>query len=306
MVKTVICPLCRSNLKKEKKYFVCEGCAEKYEARQGRLILWKEKFEDEGLSAIKKDLAFTKAYAEALSSTPEEKIFSENEEFFERERGRSLAAKMVDEKALNTFINLSGSLRGFRVLDVGIGGGKEAQWLFEKGVLEIVGVDISEELLSRAQERLKGKNISFIVANAERLPFPDKSFDLVFFMGALHHFYDPQKALKEACRVGKRVGLVGEPSSMGPLKIFLDLIGWGTEYGGLKTKRFSPQKIEQFFKERNFNVLTKTNFIWFPFSLFSRFKNNLAFLTTYFNFLKILDKIMGMLGHNLTVYAFSK
>jgi ubiquinone/menaquinone biosynthesis C-methylase UbiE len=68
--------------------------------------------------------------------------------------------------------------------------------------MEIVGVDVSSRMLSRAQARLSGKsNVTFVRARAEQLPFSDASFDVILSASALHHFTDPSRALREMCRV---------------------------------------------------------------------------------------------------------
>jgi ubiquinone/menaquinone biosynthesis C-methylase UbiE len=89
------------------------------------------------------------------------------------------------------------------VLDVGCGTGVLAQRLATVHPnMEIVGVDASSRMLSRAQARFSGKsNVTFVRARAEQLPFSDASFDLILSASALHHFTDPSRALREMCRV---------------------------------------------------------------------------------------------------------
>ena len=83
------------------------------------------------------------------------------------------------------------------LLDVGCGPG----YSFEVFDCDVTGVDSSKELLRRAHEKT-------VHANAEKLPFPDKSFDAVICVTALHNFEHPDKALKEMKRVCKRTGAI--------------------------------------------------------------------------------------------------
>jgi SAM-dependent methyltransferase len=92
---------------------------------------------------------------------------------------------------------------GDRILDVGCGKGFLLHD-FTKVVPGVVveGIDISEYAIANAKPEIKEH---LTVGNATSLPFPDKSFDLVFSLTTLHnlHNYDLDKALREIERVGK-------------------------------------------------------------------------------------------------------
>src|SRR3989344_833127 len=64
-----------------------------------------------------------------------------------------------------------------RVLDLGCGDGLNIKILVQKGNKNVVGVDISRELLEEAK-RLNPK-AKFFQASAKKLPFKDSSFDIV-------------------------------------------------------------------------------------------------------------------------------
>ena len=63
-------------------------------------------------------------------------------------------------------------------------------------------------------ERGRRFNVSLIpvVADVERLPFADDSFDLVFVHDGLHHLEDPMVGLREMARVARRAVSVNEPA----------------------------------------------------------------------------------------------
>jgi len=69
---------------------------------------------------------------------------------------------------------------GARLLDVACGSGQLALIAAREGV-RVTGVDIAENLIERAQARSMAENLParFRVADAESLPFPDGSFDVV-------------------------------------------------------------------------------------------------------------------------------
>jgi ubiquinone/menaquinone biosynthesis C-methylase UbiE len=77
-----------------------------------------------------------------------------------------------------------------KVLDVGAGTGIGHQ------IIPNIGIDPASELIKQHP------NKQSMVASAEALPFPDKSFDAVISVTALHHT-DYKKALKEMLRVSK-------------------------------------------------------------------------------------------------------
>lgn len=302
MIKNLICPFCRNHhLKRTNKKVICHSCNRNFLIKEGVLFFLSPQERKKSSS----DLEFTKKYVQAIKGKNDDTLKEKNNrEFWERERGKSLAARLVDKKAFQTLLELANEdFHNFLVLDVGAGGGKEAEMFFDLGVRGVVCVDVSFDFLKLAKKRLKNQKAEFVIAAGENLPFKDKSFDLLVIYGSLHHFYSWEKGLKEAARVSKRVALVAEPSQMGVVGKMLEFLGWQTEYGEINTPRFSPNKIKDILQAEGMDVVYKTNFIWFPLSLFKRFVDNQKFLGYYFSFLQMLDNMVGFLGHNLTVFA---
>ena len=92
--------------------------------------------------------------------------------------------------------------RGLRVLEVGVGMGADyLEWL--KAGAHAVGIDLSPASIDRAQRRceLAGFQPDLRVGDAEQLPVPDSSFDVVYSYGVMHHSPDTAKCVREACRV---------------------------------------------------------------------------------------------------------
>lgn len=90
------------------------------------------------------------------------------------------------------------------VLEVGCGFGDLLMEILKHGPKELFGVDGSKENIALARQYLEGMNVDLSVANARSLPFPEKSFDVVFVMFELQHILDePQmnRVIREACRV---------------------------------------------------------------------------------------------------------
>jgi SAM-dependent methyltransferase len=85
---------------------------------------------------------------------------------------------------------------------------------------EATAIDISPGMLDALQATATRLDLSVetVAADAERLPFPDESFDLVIGHAVLHHIPDLPAALAECTRVltpGATLAFMGEPSRHG-------------------------------------------------------------------------------------------
>jgi ubiquinone/menaquinone biosynthesis C-methylase UbiE len=100
---------------------------------------------------------------------------------------------------------------GFRVLDVGCGYGADALDIsrrVEGG--SVVGVDASHVMIDEAKRRTAGcgPELSFQLADATKLPFPDDTFDACRAEAVLEHLTDPGQAVTEMARVTRPAGRV--------------------------------------------------------------------------------------------------
>ncbi len=89
-----------------------------------------------------------------------------------------------------------------RVLDLGCGVGHTALAVSERAA-EVVGVDLTAPMLEVARELARGRgarNVRFVRADVEQLPFGDGAFDVVTSRFSAHHYPSPAKALLEAAR----------------------------------------------------------------------------------------------------------
>lgn len=92
---------------------------------------------------------------------------------------------------------------GQDVLEVGVGMGADHLRWAEFEPRRLVGVDLTARAAELTKERLvaAGRSSSVLVGDAEALPFPDCSFDLVWSWGVLHHSPDTEQAFTEVHRV---------------------------------------------------------------------------------------------------------
>lgn len=95
-----------------------------------------------------------------------------------------------------------------RVLDVGCGTGFGTEGLLES-VEEVHAIDQSVHQLERARAKLGERGtVRFLLGDAERLPFRDDAFDVIWSSGSIEYWPNPVGALAEFGRVGRPGGAV--------------------------------------------------------------------------------------------------
>jgi phosphatidylethanolamine/phosphatidyl-N-methylethanolamine N-methyltransferase len=97
---------------------------------------------------------------------------------------------------------------GGRILEVGVGTGISLPYYSRAS--RVFGIDLSQEMLSRARERVSTLNLAHVeglaVMDAEELLFPDESFDVVTAQCVVNTVPHPEVALNEFARVLKPGG----------------------------------------------------------------------------------------------------
>jgi demethylmenaquinone methyltransferase/2-methoxy-6-polyprenyl-1,4-benzoquinol methylase len=91
------------------------------------------------------------------------------------------------------------------ILDVATGTAGVALALARRTRARITGVDITEPMLRRGHARVArngaGSRVGLVLGQAERLPFPDGTFDALTFTYLLRYVADPAATLRELVRV---------------------------------------------------------------------------------------------------------
>ena len=94
-----------------------------------------------------------------------------------------------------------------QVLDVAAGPGNVAAELRARGASQVTALDLSYEMLAEGARR-GHDGITWVNGDAQRLPFPDESFDAVTISFGLRNLPDPELALREFARVTRPGGRV--------------------------------------------------------------------------------------------------
>jgi arsenite methyltransferase len=118
----------------------------------------------------------------------------------------------VPERAVESFAGVANPFslgrlaEGERVLDLGSGAGTDslvaAQMVGERG--HVTGIDMTPAMLAKARRaaaEMRVTNVEFVECEAEALPFPDESFDVVISNGVIDLIPDKDAVFAELHRV---------------------------------------------------------------------------------------------------------
>jgi SAM-dependent methyltransferase len=114
------------------------------------------------------------------------------------------------------------------VLDIGSGTGALAFAVATAApTARIVGIDPSAAYVAYAQSRVRRGNIQFAIGDAQRLQYPDRSFDRVSSLLVMNFIPDQSKALAEMARVTRPGGVISAAvwdygDGMQMLRVFWD------------------------------------------------------------------------------------
>src|SRR3989344_6780899 len=156
---------------------------------------------------------------------------------------------------------------GGRILDIGSADGTFTKIIIDKSKAnKVVGIDVLERSVSYAKRRFaRSKVVSFRVADAHSLPFPDKSFDAVFCLETLEHVEDPLKAACEMFRVLKEDGyaVVLVPNENFLFKTLwpIWLMGPGKIWRGTHIQDLSAEEITEILKRSGFTINETRKFL---------------------------------------------
>ncbi len=125
----------------------------------------------------------------------------------------SIAVDCSDK--INRIMNTANISAGDVILDVACGTGILVPFYLERDVNEILGTDISDEMIKLAQEKFAdNRNVSFIRADAEETSFPRKYNHAIVF-DALPHFGNPIMLIKNLSKALLPKGRLTVAHSMG-------------------------------------------------------------------------------------------
>src|SRR5690606_34632954 len=119
-----------------------------------------------------------------------------------------------DYQRIRHLLNFAKLPPDLRILDIGTGIGLLPLMLAEDGAKQVVGIDISPEMLEQAEYLRLSRSgeaaarTTFRLAPAHALPFRDELFDAVTCRLVLNHARRPERIIKEIVRVLRPGGIL--------------------------------------------------------------------------------------------------
>jgi len=122
------------------------------------------------------------------------------------EKRFSRGGQLIDRREKRAVLDALAPVEGQEILEIACGTGRFTTMLAEHGA-DIVGLDVSGPMLQQGRQRARSAAVTdqleFLRGDAERLPFPDDSFDAVFAMRFFHIVDTPKTFLAEMRRVSR-------------------------------------------------------------------------------------------------------
>jgi arsenite methyltransferase len=139
--------------------------------------------------------------ADVLYSPADQKLQEEFNEWAAAGRGDAMEDDHSD--ITDQTLALMHLQPGDRVLDLGCGTGWASRRMARAVTAgEVVGIDVADEMLRRAEQASAGiSNLRYVWGSAERIPAPDSHFTKVLSVESFYYYADQGRALDELRRV---------------------------------------------------------------------------------------------------------
>jgi ubiquinone/menaquinone biosynthesis C-methylase UbiE/uncharacterized protein YbaR (Trm112 family) len=304
-VPPVVCPGCRAGLKlADVGSLWCRSCGRSYLQEGGIPILLTD---------------YAKADHDEIHHAAGHKHKEQQAEYFDADIAREfelarphgsprLYGWVLERKFRESLAGLSALSTHPTVLTVCGGSGMDAEFLARKGAA-VTLTDISSGAVHRARERSQryGFPLVPIVADVERLPFADRSFELVYVHDGLHHLVDPLTGLREMARVARKGISVNEPVDARVTAVAARFgLALTREDAGNVVARLSPERIVAALDAEGFHTtLVRRYVMYYPHEPRAMYRILSGF--PLYQLVKVLyfavNTLLGRFGNKVTIQA---
>jgi ubiquinone/menaquinone biosynthesis C-methylase UbiE/uncharacterized protein YbaR (Trm112 family) len=215
---------------------------------------------------------------------------------------------LLREKFRQATAPIESHLAGASVLTVCGGSGMDAEFLAREGA-RVVASDLSLGAARRTRERARryGLDITPIVADVERLPFADSTFDLVLVHDGLHHLERPELGLREMARVARRWVSVTEPARATITAIAVRAgVALDREEAGNAVVRLGTSEVLDILRSAGFRPLVARRYAMYykhqPGAAFRVLSRRPIFPLVRAGW-QVVDKLIGWAGNKMVVVA---
>ena len=287
VLETFACPACRASISDGPGALACSGCGRAFRIEDGiPVLIVEDESRDEGQAR----------YFDAAVDAEFE---------IERPSGRPrLYAWLLREKFRRGVAGLD--LREASALVVCGGSGMDAEFLAGAGA-RVVTSDLSLGAARRALERARRHGVSFdaIVADVERLPFADRSVDVVYVHDGLHHIDDPLAGLREMARVARKAVCVTEPADALVTSLAVKAgLALEREEAGNRVARLRLDEVRDTLEREGFRIARARRYAMFYRHVpgpAMRALSRAPLLPLAANGFRLADLVLGGLGNKLVV-----
>jgi SAM-dependent methyltransferase len=287
--KTAVCPACHGQLRWATADVICLACERTYELRD--------------------DMPLFVCHDSPQAARQAAWFDHDVDETFEIERPNGaprLYGWLLREKFRRSVSELG--LRGATALTVCGGSGMDAEFLARAGA-RVISTDISLGAACRARERGRrhGFSLDVILADAERLPFPDRSIDVVYVHDGLHHLERPLDGLAEMARVARHAVCVTEPARAAATRLAVRLgLALDREDAGNRVARLGLEEVTEALSARGFRVVRAERYAMYyqheP-GLAAQLLSTPGVFAVVRGAFRLMNRLFGASGNKLVVMA---
>jgi SAM-dependent methyltransferase len=215
---------------------------------------------------------------------------------------------LIEHKFRTGLARLGCNIAETTVLEICCGSGMMSEKFVGAGA-EVTGADFSASAVARAEVRSRRYRFDarFMVADAENLAFPDRSFDFVAVHDGLHHLDNPERAIREMARVARRGVLILDPAQAAVTKLAIGMgLAVQVEDAGNEVKRLVPRDVAAILHSEGYEIVRwRRSLMYYPHrppAWFGWFDNTLAFAAFRVLF-SSANVMLGRWGNKLALAA---